>query len=138
MAKSIKAPLTLIRNRQSYEAVVHSNPEKGGGISQTIPNQAISLQELINRFTISSEWPKPTPEQFDNTGTSHLPDISKLDKIEIQTLANENAAAIEEHKAALQTLQEEEFKRVQEEQTQAKIQAAIQAQSPPKQENPNS
>lgn len=131
MAKSVKAPVTLIRNRQSYNAETDSEPEKGGGYSQTIPNQAMSLQEMINRFTISSEWPKPIPEQFDNEQTTHLPDISKLDKIEIQQLANENAEAIETHKSALRTLQEEEFKRVQEEQTEAKIKAAVAAQKDP-------
>lgn len=68
-------------NATSYKDLYSG--ESSNQPSQTIPNQTMSLQDLVNRFTISSEWPKtPLDAQFDNEDTLDLPDISKMDKME--------------------------------------------------------
>lgn len=51
--------------------------------SQTLPDQSMSLQDLVNKFTVDSVWPKePLPEQFDNEETFDLPEYQKMSTIE--------------------------------------------------------
>lgn len=58
--------------------------------SQTIPNQTLSLQDLVNKFTVTSEWPKePQSEQFDTIDTIELPDVTKMTEIQKLDMAEE-------------------------------------------------
>lgn len=85
-----------VTSRANYDTVdfpgVFTDLEKEP--SQTIPNQALSLQDLVNRFTISSEWPKiPIEAQFDNEQTLDLPEIGKFSKMELE----EYKLSVKEH-----------------------------------------
>lgn len=80
--KKLKTPIRKVNNRSNY------NPKDFPGEinkkpSMTIPNETMSLNELVNRHTIKSIWDGQThPGQYDNEDTAGLADITRMDKVE--------------------------------------------------------
>jgi hypothetical protein len=70
--------------------------------SQTVPDQTLSLQDLVNRFVVTSNWPKlPDISQFDTEDTLELPDLTKLTEIEKRDFAKQISSHITETQETL-------------------------------------
>ena len=72
--------------------------EKNTLPSETQPDQALSLKELISRHSRGIPIPKFEPV-YD--GENNLPDVSRMTAIELRQLQEDMEELIEYHKAAL-------------------------------------
>lgn len=85
----------------------HIDAEKNTAPSKTEPNQALSLQELLKRYSRGQSVPTFEPVYDDDP---ELPDLSKLSKIEMMELGKEISSTIEYEKQKLH--HEAEFKKM--------------------------
>lgn len=85
-------------DKDNYPGEANNEP------SQTIPNQSMSLQDLVDKFTITSNWPKvPQSEQFDSE--QELPDIQMMSKTEVAELQLNIKQDIVDHQIDLKNIQ---------------------------------
>lgn len=80
-------------NQFNYDSTVGREP--GGGVSLTIPDQTMSLRELVTRFARGQEV--PIFEPIYNDLEEDFPDVSRMDTLERLDLARniKQAVAVE-------------------------------------------
>jgi len=71
--------------RTQYNFKPTDGKEKGGGISLTVPDQTLSLQTILERFTRGQSVATLTPVW---DADSNLPDFDKMDTVEIEGYKN--------------------------------------------------
>lgn len=69
--------------------------EVNKGISETIPNQALTVRQILERYASGTLM----PVSFNLDYSEDLPDIRFLDITELDILAEENSRVIDEHRA---------------------------------------
>jgi len=72
-----------IRTQYNYNPA--DGKEKGGGISLTVPDQTLSLQTILERFTRGQSVATLTPVW---DVSDELPDFNTMDKVEIEGYKN--------------------------------------------------
>lgn len=71
-----------------------SKGEINTGISETIPNQALTVRQILERYASGTVM----PISYDLDYSDDLPDIRFMDITELDLLAEENADVIQRHK----------------------------------------
>jgi hypothetical protein len=103
-----------VRTSFNFIAEIDIEGETTNLPSQTIPDQTKSLQDHVNEFVITSEWPKvPKIDQFDTEDTLNLPDLNKMSEIEkrdFSTKVGENIASTQAELADFKTSREKKAK----------------------------
>ena len=74
------------RNVRSYDYSKDSDRESPVGSSKTIPDETLSLQELLEKHTRGQYVAQLTPEFF---GEEEWPDFEKMDKVDRQEYARQ-------------------------------------------------
>lgn len=89
---------TMFSNNAPYEGVTYTEPH------QTIPDQSLTLRELLTNFTRGQGLPEvnKTPAFFDEQ--EFIPNIKKMDLVDIQELMETNAKKAGELQHKLNTL----------------------------------
>ncbi|QCS37352.1 hypothetical protein [Tortoise microvirus 90] len=101
--------------------------EKSGGISQTVPDQSLSLRELVTRQSQGLPIPMKHPIFSDQ----EIPDLKKLDLAEIQELKEVAASQVNSLRQKLQQAELAERQAVLAEKQKNLDKAASAANQPP-------
>lgn len=68
--------------------------EVNNGISETVPNQALTVRQILERYASGTIMPISFEREF----SEDLPDLRFMDISELEIMAETNAAVINEHK----------------------------------------
>lgn len=121
MEKHSKQRIVYVNNpdkAKSWEKQVEKNYEPSDNLSQTIPNQAMSVKEILKRHAAGLSVGSPRVELWDGEDDL-LPDLSKYDKADRVMIMQDFALMLKEKKEKIkQDLLEEVEKRKQSEKTQ--------------------
>lgn len=91
-----------MRTSQNYTPIIGVTNELA---SQTVPDQSLTLRELLTNYTRGHDLPQSnkTPAFFDED--EFIPDLKKLDLVDIQELSEMNAKKASKLKNDLNNLQ---------------------------------
>jgi hypothetical protein len=99
----------LVKNRMNYTDIMNElYPDKGRryelitGESMTSPDEALTIQEIIDRHTRGQYVPVGELKYAETLEELELPDYSKLTKQEIISLKHENDEFIRENRRVLE------------------------------------
>lgn len=85
--------------------------EKGGGLSKTIPDQALTVPQIMerNKRGLTIPMAKQVFHELDENDQGQItPDLAKMDFAEIQELKAQNIAQIEQLRLDMQEYQEQQ------------------------------
>lgn len=72
----------IVRNHQNYDHITMSDGLTTTQVSETIPNQTLTMSEMIERYVTHREVPGLKNFDFDDPTTLNLPELAKMDKLE--------------------------------------------------------
>lgn len=102
------------RNQYNWDPETDERKNMFTQKSKTVPNMAVSIQEIVNKYTIPNPLKELEDEQYDNEMTAELGDLSMLSQIEIADRIQEQTEKIEQYEEQVQYLQEQEYLKQQE------------------------
>lgn len=88
-----------VRNQFNYSLFIDSFEEHPKGESLTVPDQALSMRQLLTRYTRGQDVPM---HEGTYDGEHDLPDLSRLDKMDLLDLQRETTEIITEGQQYLQ------------------------------------
>lgn len=97
---------------------VKSPREKNSGISKTKPDDSYTVKQILDRFASGIPFSGQKVPVYH--GEEFVPDISKMDLADIQSLREQNLEKIELHKENLKRLQYEAYQKRQNEKSKSK------------------
>lgn len=106
---SLKGTLPEIRNH--YDNKNYDDREVNKGKSLTIPDQSMSVAELMRRYASGLPLAGERVPFYDSDFDIEVPDLKKLDLAEIQELKEQYATQVEFYKKQLQEEQKEKGER---------------------------
>lgn len=96
-----------VRNQRNYSIHIDEYQEHPRGVSITVPDQALSMRQLLTRYTRGQDI-TVFDTQYD--GDNDLPDVSRLDKLDIIDLKRDVEETISGGREYLQQRADEKAK----------------------------
>lgn len=112
--KTLKKTKLLTQLSFAFEPAVHA--EKGGGLSETIPDQTLSLKDIITRFTRSGTLPEGRQPEFhgEDVDGGTLERFSKLDLVDRENYRKNHSDGLKAQSSALKAKASKKKKEEQE------------------------